>query len=341
MVSDNSVVIEKKRINRCPQCDFVNPPESNYCGVCGTALETVPAPPMFKPIEVSVLSEKDPEKEKTEEKKCSECGTVNPPESQFCFKCGVKIDAVPLKESEKEKTATKKCPKCGRMLNSDAKFCGFCATKLDVEPGGEICPHCKKRVPGLYEQLFCPFCGKKIQQNQSAGNNMLSDILILIASFLLIAVFFLPYISIIGYDFSILDVIGIMDSLDDLSYELGIDSGDLGGYIAIIVLVSTITAIFLVISIIQSLYRLVKGEDLKRIKRMNAAKAGYIMSLLISLVIIFAVFIYNQSLVSDTMDSLDSFVGGFLQIDLSFTPFLQMVVALGMIIFLAKQTKKK
>src|SRR5437867_2133006 len=47
----------------CPQCRHVNPPETKFCGECGTRLQSL----------------------------CPACQTVNPPTNKFCSECGQRL----------------------------------------------------------------------------------------------------------------------------------------------------------------------------------------------------------------------------------------------------------
>src|SRR2546426_7077733 len=47
----------------CPQCRHVNPPETKFCGECGTRLQS----------------------------RCPACQAVNPPSNKFCSECGQRL----------------------------------------------------------------------------------------------------------------------------------------------------------------------------------------------------------------------------------------------------------
>src|SRR5207249_8302668 len=47
----------------CPQCRHANPPETKFCGECGTRLQSF----------------------------CSACQAVNPPTNKFCNECGQRL----------------------------------------------------------------------------------------------------------------------------------------------------------------------------------------------------------------------------------------------------------
>src|SRR3989449_2592052 len=48
--------------------------------------------------------------------RCPQCGTTNPPEAQFCMRCGTAL--------------VQRCPTCGRVNPSGAQFCLQCGTPL-------------------------------------------------------------------------------------------------------------------------------------------------------------------------------------------------------------------
>lgn len=56
-------------------------------------------------------------------KKCKECGTLQNQESNFCIKCGAKLD--------KATDIRKFCTSCGRELSDGTVFCEDCGTKCE------------------------------------------------------------------------------------------------------------------------------------------------------------------------------------------------------------------
>ena len=52
---------------------------------------------------------------------CKSCGTVNPPDSKFCKKCGASLETL------------KTCPQCGSKLDPDAVFCPKCGFRVKKE----------------------------------------------------------------------------------------------------------------------------------------------------------------------------------------------------------------
>jgi ribosomal protein L40E len=57
--------------NSCTKCGAANPPDTRFCGNCGSSLIV-------------------PEMQ-TKEEVCTQCGTPNPPEYKFCGKCGTPL----------------------------------------------------------------------------------------------------------------------------------------------------------------------------------------------------------------------------------------------------------
>lgn len=90
---------------KCSACGAVNSPEDTFCMQCGSRLKALPVPP---PIPVSVPvpePEPMPESEPIPEPvpvpdgvACSECGTVNAPDSLFCLGCGKWLKQIEVPE---------------------------------------------------------------------------------------------------------------------------------------------------------------------------------------------------------------------------------------------------
>ena len=85
--------------------------------------------------------------EKTNDSKCSKCGSTLPANAKFCLECGAKIE--PLSDNEMI------CPHCGQKT-AKGKFCIECGVKLQ-----NTCPNCGKEVPNGAK--FCLECGQKLE----------------------------------------------------------------------------------------------------------------------------------------------------------------------------------
>ncbi len=87
--------------------------------------------------------------------KCVSCGTVNPPEAEYCLECGSMLNA-PLF-----------CPHCGKPVNPGADICTFCGEWLldgrckfcyaEIPDDASFCPECGNDKNGI----VCPSCGTK------------------------------------------------------------------------------------------------------------------------------------------------------------------------------------
>ena len=74
---------------------------------------------------------------------CSSCHQENPPEAEFCARCGSSLAAPGVRE----------CPQCRHGNSPDAQFCTNCAAALI---GG--CPSCSRQ--DVRGGLFCQWCNQ-------------------------------------------------------------------------------------------------------------------------------------------------------------------------------------
>jgi len=51
---------------------------------------------------------------------CSKCGTINPPNANYCIKCNTPLSA-----------GSKKCGFCGQINAADAIYCQECGQRLE------------------------------------------------------------------------------------------------------------------------------------------------------------------------------------------------------------------
>lgn len=85
-------------------------------------------------------------------KSCPKCGSIVPPNNNFCPNCGFKMQ---------QATQTVKCPKCGAEVQEGAKFCPNCGNPMEVQKEEKKkCPSCGADVEAGAK--FCPNCGKGV-----------------------------------------------------------------------------------------------------------------------------------------------------------------------------------
>jgi len=105
---------------KCPICGELSPPNSRFCGFCGTPFER-PETPLF-PIPM-------------EKKKCQTCSTKTPISAIYCLKCGKKFMETSQKMEEKgpipmEQTGWIMCPFCNKKTPPNSNFDINCGAKL-------------------------------------------------------------------------------------------------------------------------------------------------------------------------------------------------------------------
>ena len=105
---------------KCPVCGEKSPPNSRFCGFCGTPLKRPETPLFPSPMQ---------------KKKCKTCSTKNPISAIYCLKCGKKFMESPQELEEKgfipiEQAGWAKCPFCNKKTPSNSNFCIVCGAKL-------------------------------------------------------------------------------------------------------------------------------------------------------------------------------------------------------------------
>ena len=105
---------------KCPMCGEVSPPNSRFCGFCGTSFER-PETPLYPVL--------------MQEKKCQTCSTRNPISAIFCLKCGKKFMESPEEMEEKgpipmEQIGWTACNFCNKKTPPKSNFCIACGAKL-------------------------------------------------------------------------------------------------------------------------------------------------------------------------------------------------------------------
>lgn len=100
-VDDKKLEEEEKLAARtCPNCNEVNPEDTNFCRNCGSRLGV----------------------KKAAANVCKSCGAVNGPDTRFCGECGAKLEVPQSSEI--------KCPNCNAVNQPGTRFCGECGTRL-------------------------------------------------------------------------------------------------------------------------------------------------------------------------------------------------------------------
>lgn len=86
-------------------------------------------------------------------KSCPKCGTLVPPNNNFCPNCGNNM--------AQQSAAMVKCQKCGTEVNQGSKFCPNCGNPMEVPKQEKTkCSQCGTEVDSNVK--FCPNCGKKM-----------------------------------------------------------------------------------------------------------------------------------------------------------------------------------
>ena len=110
----------------------------------------------------------------TELKNCPNCNNQNLPGTQFCCKCGTKLN-----ESNNSIMNVITCDKCGTNVPPGSKFCPNCADEVnpcpecgeDNDNSASTCRRCGNRLPipcpqcatqVAYNSKFCNLCGTKM-----------------------------------------------------------------------------------------------------------------------------------------------------------------------------------
>jgi len=115
---------------------------------------------------------------------CHNCGTNNKPESNFCEKCGFKLDKNIENENDLISNGIK-CLKCQTINDSNSKFCKICGSKIsniwtdenNVNQNNKsinttqmvICPYCNFNIP--QNSLKCGNCGEWIDKSRDESND--------------------------------------------------------------------------------------------------------------------------------------------------------------------------
>lgn len=84
---------------------------------------------------------------------CPKCGTLVPPNNNFCPNCGA--------EMQQQSTTMIPCPKCGTQVKQGSKFCPNCGSPMEQPKTTKVkCAQCGTEVDSNVK--FCPNCGNKM-----------------------------------------------------------------------------------------------------------------------------------------------------------------------------------
>ena len=154
--------IEHKVVRRkiCVQCSKPNLLTSPYCSYCFSSLADAPEQEFQLAFEQTMLSGspiKQAVYQSGESKKllaCSNCGTLNDLDKDFCVKCGLKL----VIEEPKNY-----CPVCGAENPFDSTFCSTCQYSFTgtTPENQQGVWKCDCGTANEAECNFCTNCGKK------------------------------------------------------------------------------------------------------------------------------------------------------------------------------------
>lgn len=95
---------------------------------------------------------------------CSECGTNNSKDSNYCMCCGHKLRKI----NKRDRAYREYCPFCKEIITNDMDYCGNCGSKIERNRKEKVCPICGE-LNGV--QNYCINCGHDFFQFLGCGNS--------------------------------------------------------------------------------------------------------------------------------------------------------------------------
>jgi len=90
---------------------------------------------------------------------CSECGSKNSKENNYCLNCGHKLKSI----SENDELYRKYCVFCGEQLKKDDDYCRYCGNSVSYETRKiKICSVCGEWCD---DERYCWNCGHDNSKN--------------------------------------------------------------------------------------------------------------------------------------------------------------------------------
>lgn len=95
---------------------------------------------------------------------CSECGSLNNADNNYCLSCGHKLKKI----NKKSRNYREFCPICCKPISSDDEYCGVYGHKIERNEKIKVCPICGE---WNCDERYCINCGHDFIRNSNRANS--------------------------------------------------------------------------------------------------------------------------------------------------------------------------